>query len=153
MRSKLEPMKRFARTVRQHEPELLNWFKARGRFALGATEGFNNEARITTRKASAFEPTNTHESPCIMRSATYPCPIGSPTSLSEEAHFEAIPHDPSLLRAGSVNPSHPEQHATSIEGTMAPARRLRESMPTRARIAWEISRALAVQKADELDSE
>ena len=54
MCSKLEPMKRFARTVRQHEPELLNWFKARGRFALGATEGFNNKARITTRKAYGF---------------------------------------------------------------------------------------------------
>lgn|SRR5690606_12858449 len=54
MRSKLDPMKRFARTLRQHEAELLNWFKARGRFALGATEGFNNKARITTRKAYGF---------------------------------------------------------------------------------------------------
>jgi transposase len=54
MRSKLDPMKRFACTVRKHEPELLNWFKARGRFALGATEGFNNKARITTRKAYGF---------------------------------------------------------------------------------------------------
>ena len=54
MRSRIEPMKKFARTLRRHEPELLNWFRARGRFAAGATEGFNNKARITTRKAYGF---------------------------------------------------------------------------------------------------
>ena len=40
--------------MRKHEPELLNWFRARDRFAAGATEGFNNKARITTRKAYGF---------------------------------------------------------------------------------------------------
>jgi transposase len=54
MRSRLEPFKAFARTLRKHEPELLNWFAARGLFAHGATEGFNNKARITTRKAYGF---------------------------------------------------------------------------------------------------
>ena len=38
----------------EHERELLNWFAARGLFAHGATEGFNNKARITTRKAYGF---------------------------------------------------------------------------------------------------
>lgn len=54
MRSKLEPFKTFARTLRQHRRELLAWFAARGLFAHGATEGFNNKARITTRKAYGF---------------------------------------------------------------------------------------------------
>jgi transposase len=54
MRSRLEPFKTFARTLRQHRRELLNWFAARGLFAHGATEGFNNKARITTRKAYGF---------------------------------------------------------------------------------------------------
>lgn len=54
MRSRLEPFKKFARTLRQHERELLNWFAARGLFAHGATEGFNNKARITTRMAYGF---------------------------------------------------------------------------------------------------
>jgi transposase len=54
MRSKLEPFKTFARTLRAHRRELLNWFIARGHFAHGATEGFNNKARITTRKAYGF---------------------------------------------------------------------------------------------------
>jgi transposase len=54
MRSRIEPIKKFARTLRAHEPQLLNWFRARGVFAAGATEGFNNKARITTRKAYGF---------------------------------------------------------------------------------------------------
>ena len=54
MRSRLEPFKKFARTLREHQRELLNWFLARGQFAAGATEGFNNKARITTRKAYGF---------------------------------------------------------------------------------------------------
>ena len=54
MRSRLEPFKKFARTLRNHQRELLNWFLARGKFAAGATEGFNNKARITTRKAYGF---------------------------------------------------------------------------------------------------
>ena len=54
MRSRIEPMKRFARALRKHLRELQNWFRARGAFAAGATEGFNNKARITTRKAYGF---------------------------------------------------------------------------------------------------
>jgi transposase len=54
MRSRLPPFQKFAKTLRQHQPELLNWFLARGEFAAGATEGFNNKARITTRKAYGF---------------------------------------------------------------------------------------------------
>jgi transposase len=54
LRSRIEPFKKFARTVREHERELLTWFLARGQFAAGATEGFNNKARITTRKAYGF---------------------------------------------------------------------------------------------------
>jgi transposase len=54
MRTHNEHIKKFARTLRKHEPELLNWFRARGQFAAGATEGFNNKARITTRKAYGF---------------------------------------------------------------------------------------------------
>lgn len=54
MRSRLEPFKKFVKTIRNHKPELMAWFAARGLFAHGATEGFNNKARITTRKAYGF---------------------------------------------------------------------------------------------------
>jgi transposase len=54
MRSKNPHFKRFARTLREHRVELMNWFRARGQLATGATEGFNNKARITTRIAYGF---------------------------------------------------------------------------------------------------
>ncbi len=54
LRSRLAPFAKFARTLRSHRRELLNWFLARGEFAAGATEGFNNKARVTTRKAYGF---------------------------------------------------------------------------------------------------
>ncbi len=54
MRSQLQPFKRFARMLRAHRQPLLAWFAARGRFSHGATQGFNNKARITTRKAYRF---------------------------------------------------------------------------------------------------
>jgi len=54
MRSRIEPMKRVARTLRTHQPLLMNWFRARGAFSHGATEGLNNKARVTTRRAYGF---------------------------------------------------------------------------------------------------
>jgi transposase len=54
LRSRIEPFKKLARTLRDHQRELLTWFVARGEFAAGATEGFNNKARITTRMAYGF---------------------------------------------------------------------------------------------------
>jgi transposase len=54
IRSRIAPLVTFARTLREHRYELQNWFLARGAFAAGATEGFNNKARITTRKAYGF---------------------------------------------------------------------------------------------------
>jgi transposase len=54
MRSRIEPLKKFARTLRTYRYELDNWFFARQQLAAGAVEGFNNKARITTRKAYGF---------------------------------------------------------------------------------------------------
>lgn len=54
MRSKIEPMKDIARSLRRHRPLLLNWFRAKGQFSSGIVEGFNNKAKLTTRKAYGF---------------------------------------------------------------------------------------------------
>ena len=54
MRSKIEPMKKVAKMLRRHKPLLLNWFKAKGQFSSGIVEGFNNKAKLTTRKAYGF---------------------------------------------------------------------------------------------------
>ena len=54
MRSKIEPMKKTARMLRQHRELLLNWFRAKGQLSSGVVEGFNNKAKLTTRKAYGF---------------------------------------------------------------------------------------------------
>lgn len=54
MRSKIEPMKKMARTLRRHRPLLLNWFRAKGAVSAGAVEGFNNKAKLTLRKSYGF---------------------------------------------------------------------------------------------------
>jgi transposase len=54
MRSRIEPMKRVARMLRRHRPLLLNWFRARGEISAAVVEGFNNKAKLTTRKAYGF---------------------------------------------------------------------------------------------------
>ena len=54
MRSRITPMKKVAKTLRGHRELLLNWFRAKGRIALGAVEGFNNKAKVTTKRAYGF---------------------------------------------------------------------------------------------------
>lgn len=54
MRSRIEPMKKFARTLRGHRELLLNYFRARKRFSSGVIEGLNNKAKVTMRKAYGF---------------------------------------------------------------------------------------------------
>ena len=55
MRSKLEPMKRVAKTIRSHKALLLNWFEAKNMISLGAVEGQNNKAKVVTRKSYGFK--------------------------------------------------------------------------------------------------
>lgn len=55
MRSQLDPMKRVARSLRNHRELLLNWFRARDAIAAGATEGMNNKLKVITRRAYGFK--------------------------------------------------------------------------------------------------
>jgi transposase len=54
MRSQLEPMKKVARTLRNHRELILNWFRAKGALSSGVVEGFNNKVKLTTRKSYGF---------------------------------------------------------------------------------------------------
>jgi len=54
MRSKIEPMKKIAKTLRAHKPLILNWFKAKKAYNSGIVEGFNNKAKSVTKKAYGF---------------------------------------------------------------------------------------------------
>ena len=54
MQSRLDPIKKFVKTLRAHKPLLLNWFRARAQIALGAVEGMNTNTKLAIRKARGF---------------------------------------------------------------------------------------------------
>jgi transposase len=54
LRSRIEPVKRVARMLRDHEPLVLNWFRANQQISSGPTEGLNNRLQLTLRKAYGF---------------------------------------------------------------------------------------------------
>jgi transposase len=54
MRSRIEPMKKIARTLRTHRTLLLNYFKAKKQFSSGVLEGLNNKAKVTMRRSYGF---------------------------------------------------------------------------------------------------
>jgi transposase len=54
MRSRIEPMKQVARSLRKHRDLLLNWFRAKGEISAGIVEGLNAKAKLTMRKAYGF---------------------------------------------------------------------------------------------------
>ena len=54
MRSRLEPIKAVARSVRSHRELTLNWFKAKKEFNSGIVEGLNYKIKLTIRKAYGY---------------------------------------------------------------------------------------------------
>ncbi len=61
MRSKLEPMKSMAKTLRRHRELLLNWFEAKGEISNGVVEGLNNKAKVALRKSYGFKTDEVYE--------------------------------------------------------------------------------------------
>jgi len=54
MRSRLEPIKKVARSLREHREPILNWFRAKKRFNAGIVEGYNGRVKLRFRKACGF---------------------------------------------------------------------------------------------------
>lgn len=54
MRSRIDPLKKVARSLRQHRPLILNWFAARKQYNAGIVEGLNANAKLRFRKAYGF---------------------------------------------------------------------------------------------------
>ena len=61
MKSKIEPMKKVARTLRSKRELILNWFRAGGMLSSGVVEGFNNKMKLVTRKAYGFKTQEAYE--------------------------------------------------------------------------------------------
>ena len=55
MRSRIEPLKKEAKTIRKHKELILNWFKAKKAFSCGVVEGLNNKVKLTIRKSYGFK--------------------------------------------------------------------------------------------------
>jgi transposase len=54
MRSRIEPMKKIARSLRRHRELILNYFRAQKLLSSGVVEGLNNKAKVTMRKSYGF---------------------------------------------------------------------------------------------------
>jgi transposase len=54
MRSRIEPMKKMARTLQAHGGLILNWFIAKGTISAGMVEGLNYNVKLTLKKSYGF---------------------------------------------------------------------------------------------------
>jgi len=54
MRSRIEPLKKVAKTLRNHRELILNYFRAKKEFSSGVVEGLNNKVKVTMRKSYGF---------------------------------------------------------------------------------------------------
>jgi hypothetical protein len=52
MRSRIEPIKKVAKTLRGHRALILNYFRAKKQLSSGVVEGLNNKAKVTIRKSA-----------------------------------------------------------------------------------------------------
>lgn len=55
MRSRLTPLKKYVKTIRRHEPLIMNWFIAKKTYSSGAVEGMNRKINLVTRKSYGFK--------------------------------------------------------------------------------------------------
>lgn len=55
MRSRLDPIKTFTKTLRRHRELMLNWFKAKKEISSGCVEGLNTNVKLALRKARGFK--------------------------------------------------------------------------------------------------
>lgn len=74
MRSRIEPMKKVARMLRNKRELVLNWFVADGRLSSGIVEGFNNRLKLITRKSYGFRTQKAYETALYHNLAALPEP-------------------------------------------------------------------------------
>ena len=87
MRSKIDPMKEVAKTLRDHRELILNWFEAKGAISSGIVEGLNNKVKLTTRKSYGFRTFGAVETALYHNLGRLPENQNSPTDSGEEAIF------------------------------------------------------------------
>ena len=86
MRSRIEPMKKIARSLRQHRDLILNCFRAQKLISSGVVEGLNKKAKVTMRKSYGFRTYRVLELALYHSLAKLPEPE-SITIFSDESYF------------------------------------------------------------------
>jgi transposase len=61
MRSKIEPMKKVAKMLQNHQDLILNWFEVKGTVSSGMVEALNNTAQLAMRQSFGFRHFRTME--------------------------------------------------------------------------------------------
>lgn len=74
MRSKIDPMKKVAKMLRDKREFLLNWFHADGQLSAGIVEGFNNKLKLITRKSYGFRTQKAYETALYHNLGSLPQP-------------------------------------------------------------------------------
>src|SRR5215475_12113064 len=86
MRSRIEPLKKIARSLLQHRPLILNYFRAQKTLSSGVVEGLNNKAKVTMRKSYGFRTYRVLELALYHSLGKLPEPE-SPTISSDDPFF------------------------------------------------------------------
>jgi transposase len=81
LRSRLDPIKKFARSLRRHRDLILNWFVAKKEISAAAVEGLNANAKLALRKARGFAASKSSKLRSITSSDGYPSPADHPQIL------------------------------------------------------------------------
>jgi hypothetical protein len=90
MRSRIEPLKNIARSLREHRELILNYFRAKKTISSGTVEGLNNKAKVTMRKSYGFRAFRVLELSLYKPLASFPS-RNQPTIYSKESIFATIP--------------------------------------------------------------
>ena len=75
MRSKIEPMKKMAQSLRRKRELILNWFRADGALSSDIVEGLNNKLKLITRKSYGFRTQESYEVALYHNLGALPEPI------------------------------------------------------------------------------
>ncbi|NJN05402.1 MAG: ISL3 family transposase [Rhodobacteraceae bacterium] len=74
MRSRIEPMKKVAKSLRSHGELILNWFIAKGTISAGMVEGLNYNVKLSLRKSYGFRTEEALETVLYHRMGALPEP-------------------------------------------------------------------------------
>jgi len=102
MRSGIEPMKKIARSLRQHRELILNYFRAQKLISSGVVEGLNNKAKVTMRKSYGFRTYRVLEL-ALYHSLGCPSP-NLPTNSSDESKFSFLREDCLVVPQSTAHP-------------------------------------------------